>query len=124
MTPDVFSNLASRLSPTVKTHRVLEAVQFRVGGKAFATLGWPEAGWAVVKLSVRDQMRLVADHDGVTVEPGPRGKSGVTLLWIEDLDEAALADVLVAAWREAYAGARPVRRGGRPRGTSRALLPG
>ena len=30
---------------------ILETVQFRVGGKGFATLGWPEAGWAVVKVA-------------------------------------------------------------------------
>ncbi|MBI1686802.1 MmcQ/YjbR family DNA-binding protein [Caulobacter hibisci] len=115
MTPEAFTRLAHRLSPTVKAHPILETVQFHVGGKAFATLGWPEAGWAVVKLSARDQQRILAAHEAASPEPGRQRRSGVTLLWLEDLEEAALADVLAAAWKQAYSGERTPRRGGRPR---------
>lgn len=115
MTPEAFTHLARRLSPTVTARPILETVQFRVGGKAFATLGWPEAGWAVVKLSARDQARILAEQDAASPEPGRQRRSGVTLLWLEDLEEAALADILAAAWKQAYSGERAPRRGGRPR---------
>lgn len=102
MTPDAFTNLAARLGPGVQVRPVLDAVQFRVGGRAFATLGWPAEGWAVVKLNPSDQARALAHSDALTAEPGRRRKSGVTLVRLKAIDEAAMAEVLAAAWREAY----------------------
>lgn len=106
MTPDAFSSLAVRLGPGVQVRPVLEAVQFRIAGKAFATLGWPAAGWAVVKLNARDQAWALSICEAATVEPGRRRKSGVTLVRLKGADEGAVAEILTMAWREAYRGAK------------------
>ncbi|MBI1682846.1 MmcQ/YjbR family DNA-binding protein [Caulobacter hibisci] len=112
MTPEAFSTLALRLGAAVQVRRVLDTTQFRVGSRAFATLGWPEAGWAVVKLSPRDQVAALALSEAVSIEPRRPRNSGVTLVWLKGIDEDAMAYILAAAFREAYAKAaraRPAR---------------
>ncbi len=112
MTPDAFSDLASRLAPGVQVRPVLDAVQFRVGDKAFATLGWPASGWAVIKLSRKDQAKAIARSDAVTAEPGRRRATGVTLVRLQGVDEMLMAEMLSAAFSEVYAhgesGRRPI----------------
>jgi hypothetical protein len=39
------------LGPSVQSKTIFQAVQFRIGGKAFATLGSPVVSWAVVKVA-------------------------------------------------------------------------
>ncbi len=102
MTPDAFIAIASGLA-MVKAKSVLGAVRFAVGGKTFATLGWPQAGWAVVKLTAADQRSLVSTTAGVTPEPGERGRKGVTLVHLRDVSEAHAKRILVAAWQHALA---------------------
>lgn len=111
MTPEGFSELASRLCPGVQVRPVLDAVQFRIGDKAFATLGWPASGWAVVKLSRKDQARALARSDAVTVEPGRRRSTGVTLVRLQGVDEVLMAEMLRSAFGEAYTHGKS---GGRP----------
>jgi hypothetical protein len=100
MTPDDFRVIAERL-PTVQARCVLETIQFKSVGKTFATLGWPENGWAVVKLSGADQVRLLRQSQALGLEPGRRRRSGVTLVRLAALDADTAADLLSAAWREA-----------------------
>lgn len=109
MTPDAFTDLALRLNSGVRARTVLDAVQFRIGGKTFATLGWPAPGWAVVKLTPRDQAWALSICESATVEPGRRRKSGVTLVRLKGVDEGAMAEILTLAWREAYRTAAKVR---------------
>ena len=102
MTPEAFSDLASRLGPGVQVRPVLDAVQFRVGDKAFATLDWPASGWAVVKLSRKDQAKAIAQSDAITVEPGRRRATGVTLVRLQGVDEVLMAEMLGAAFGEVH----------------------
>ena len=102
MTPDAFIAIASGLA-MVKAKTVLGAMRFAASGKTFATVGWPEAGWAVVKLAPADQRDLVSVSAGVAPEPGERGRKGVTLLRLRDLSEATAKRVLIAAWQNALA---------------------
>ncbi len=106
MTPEAFTTLIDRLAPGAQARTVLDSVRFCLSGKAFATLNWPEQGWAVVKLSLADQKKALALSDGFSRELGRR-RSGVTLIRLEAVSEAALAEVLAAAWREAYGAASP-----------------
>ncbi|MBO9708853.1 MAG: MmcQ/YjbR family DNA-binding protein [Caulobacter sp.] len=92
--------------PGVHETAVLETRVFKVRGKAFATEGWPEAGWAVVKLSPQDQKRLVAGSIALAPEPGPRGKKGVTLIRLKGADDDLISEVLVAGWQAVYGGER------------------
>jgi len=103
MTPEAFSTLAVRLGAAVQVRCVLETTQFRVGGRAFATLGWPEAGWAVVKLGLKDQGVAMALSEAVTPDPSRPRKSGVTRVRLKGIDEDAMAYVLSAAFGEACA---------------------
>lgn len=111
MTPDAFIAIASGLA-MVKAKTVLGAVRFAVSGRTFATVGWPQAGWAVVKLAAADQHSLVSTSAGVTPEPGERGRKGVTLLHLRDVSEPAAKRVLVAAWQNALAPQHPVAKTG------------
>ena len=104
MTPDDFVQLVERIVPEVQRKSVLETVQFRVGSKAFATLGWPAEGWAAVKLSAGDQRRALTGSDAFVRDPGRRRNSGVTLVRLKAADPDILADVIGAAWRQAYHG--------------------
>lgn len=103
MTPEAFSTLASRLGVAVKAKPVLETVQFRVGARIFATLNWPQVGWAVIKLGLKDQADALALSDAVSVEPHRPRNSGVTLVRLKGIDEDAMAFILAAAFNEAYA---------------------
>lgn len=109
MTPEAFSTLAARLGATVQVRPVLDTTQFRVGGAAFATLGWPEDGWAVVKLSLKDQAAALALSDAVTIDPQRPRNSGVTLVRLKGIDEDAMAFILSTAFSHAYANAARAR---------------
>ena len=52
---------------------------FRVHGKVFATLGYPDAGWAMVKLTPAQQARFVDGHsDCLQCVKGAWGRRGAT----------------------------------------------
>ena len=87
MTPDAFSTLAVRAGHGVVTYPILDSVQFRFGGKAFMTLGWPEAGWAAVKLDPRDERWALALSGGLTVEPNGPARAGVVLVQLAAVQE-------------------------------------
>lgn len=108
MTPDDFTALAMGLGPSVQARPIFETVQFRVGGKAFATLGWPEAGWAVVKVAPSRQAWALSLSEGVAPEPGRRRKAGIVLMRLAVVDEGAASELLAAAWSFAHGAARRV----------------
>lgn len=97
MTPDAFSTLAAGAGHGVMIYPILDSVQFRLGGKAFATLGWPQAGWAVIKLDPRDQDWALSLSKGLAAEP--RGRAGVILVHLAAAEETVVALALSAAWR-------------------------
>lgn len=71
MTPETFISLASGLA-MVKAHTVMGAVRLAVHGKTFATVGWPEVGWAVIRLHPSDQAELLPLSQALAREPGRR----------------------------------------------------
>lgn len=98
MTPDDFTALALALGPNIQAKAILETVQFRAGGKALATLGWPAPGWAVAKITPARQAWALSLSDGVACEPGRRRKSGIVLLRLAAINEAVAAEILADAW--------------------------
>lgn len=98
MTPERFSALALGLGPNIQAKPILETVRFQVGGKAFATLGWPAPGWAVVKVAPSRQAWALALGEGVAREPGRRRHSGIVLMRLAAIDEGVAVDLLAAAW--------------------------
>lgn len=109
MTPDRFSALAMDAGPGVHERPILDAVQFRVAGKAFATLGWPEDGWAVVKVAPSRQGWALGLSEALAAEPGRRRKAGIIIGRLSGLDEAVVVQLLAAAW--SHARGEPVRPG-------------
>ena len=100
MTPEAFAAIAGGLA-MVKSRAVFGAVRLAVHGRVFATVGWPVAGMAAVKLGAAEQAVFVAQSKTIKPEAGARGKNGVTLIGLAGIDEHLAARVLVAAWRHA-----------------------
>ena len=73
---------------------------FRVGGKIFATLGYPDEDHGMVILPPEDQARLVkSDPKIFAPAKGAWGKSGSTSVRLEAIDKATLKRALEIAWR-------------------------
>ena len=72
---------------------------FRVGGKIFATLGYPDPGGAMVKLSAAEQAAFVAMQPLVFVPArGAWGRAGSTAVALRDAQKGAVQAALAAAW--------------------------
>jgi hypothetical protein len=72
---------------------------FRVAGKIFATLGYPDAEHATVILPPDEQARLTKSYPKVfTVAKGAWGKQGSTSVCLKDADNATVKAALEVAW--------------------------
>jgi hypothetical protein len=75
---------------------------FRVGGRIFATLGYPDNKWGMVVLTPAQQRGFVRDHPGAFVPAaGAWGEQGSTTVRLDAIDEEALGEALTLAWRNA-----------------------
>src|SRR5438046_1215078 len=85
---------------------------FRVGGKIFATLGYPDADWGMVKLTPEQQAAFV-DGEPEVFRPvkGGWGLRGATSVSRRAATARTLRPALVTAWRTSP----PRRRRGRAR---------
>ena len=73
---------------------------FRVGGKIFATLGYPESGVGMVKLFPDQQKDLVrAEPEAFTPVNGLWGRRGATYVRLNAARKASVRRALAAAWR-------------------------
>jgi hypothetical protein len=61
MTPDSFRRLALKLPDAIESAHMGHA-DFRIGGKIFATLGYPHDGFAALMLTPEDQDAFVKMH--------------------------------------------------------------
>jgi len=78
VTSEMFRRLALRL-PNAEERAHMHHPDFRVGGKIFATMGYPRAGWAMVKLTPEDQAAFVGMKPGMFVAvKGKWGDKGCT----------------------------------------------
>jgi hypothetical protein len=99
MTSDDFRRLALSLPATAESAH-MEHPDFRVGGKVFATLGYPGPGWAMVKLDLPRQEQLVRSDPGVFVPAqGAWGRGGATCVLLKAARKTAVREALAAAWR-------------------------
>jgi hypothetical protein len=73
---------------------------FRVGKRIFATLGYPDDGWGMVKLTPEQQSMLVgAEPEIFRPVPGGWGKQGYTNVLLVKADATTLKSALTMAWR-------------------------
>ena len=72
---------------------------FRAGKRIFATLGYPDAAWGMVKLTPEQQSVLVAAGPEIfRPVPGGWGKHGSTNVHLAKADAATLESALRQAW--------------------------
>jgi len=99
MTSDDFRRMALALPGTAESAH-MEHPDFRVGGKVFATLGYPDRNWAMVKLNPEQQEQLVQSGPGVFVPAkGAWGRGGATCVLLKAARKTVVRKALAAAWR-------------------------
>jgi hypothetical protein len=78
----------------------MEHPDFRVRGKIFATLGYPDESWGMVKLTPEQQasMSRLEPRAFVPVK-GAWGQRGATSVRLASVSEPALRTALALAWR-------------------------
>jgi hypothetical protein len=73
---------------------------FRVKGKVFATLGYPDGRWAMVKLTPEQQTAFVeSESDTFVPVKGGWGLKGATNVRLSAATRPALGPALATAWR-------------------------
>ena len=73
---------------------------FRVGKRVFATLGYPDEKWGMVKLTPNQQAVLIdAEPEMFRPVPGAWGRSGSTNVKLAKIDQVTLRSALAMAWR-------------------------
>ena len=77
---------------------------FRVGGRIFATLGFPDSKWGMVNLTPDQQRAFVRDHTEAFVPvKGSWGEQGSTTVRLEAVSEDTLGEAMTLAWQNATA---------------------
>jgi hypothetical protein len=72
---------------------------FRVGGKIFATLGYPDRNWAMVKLPPEQQELFSKTAPAVFVPvKGGWGRQGATSVRLKTAKKSQVRGALLAAW--------------------------
>ena len=104
MTADGFRKLALRL-PEASESAHMGHPDFRVRGKVFATLGYPDAGFGVVKLTPEQQEAVVDAEPGVFAPvKGGWGRGGATQVSLKPARAKTLGLALTLAWRNVAPG--------------------
>lgn len=99
MTSDEFRRLALAM-PGASETPYTGSLAFRVSGKIFATLGYPDAEWGIVRLSRAEQETLIAAKPNVFRRvPGEWSHTGSTNVRLAAVDQATLQSALRWAWQ-------------------------
>lgn len=103
MTPAGFRRIALGLEDAVE-HEHHAHPDFRVGGRVFATLGYPDRSHGMVSLTPEQQRARVREHPrAFTPVKGKWGEQGATLVRLDSVEEETLGDALTLAWQNAMA---------------------
>ena len=98
MTTNAFRKLALGLPEATEAGHMGHP-DFRVRGKIFATLGYPGAGWGVVKLTPQQQAAFVRQEPDVYAPvKGYWGNRGATTVFLRAASAASARRALHAAW--------------------------
>ncbi len=100
MTAAEFRRIALSL-PEAEESAHMSHPDFRVGGKIFATLGYPDAEHGMVILPLEEQARFVQTYPKIfTPAKGAWGKRGSTAVSLAAVDKATLKRAMEIAWRQ------------------------
>ncbi|MDE3109019.1 MAG: MmcQ/YjbR family DNA-binding protein [Acidobacteriota bacterium] len=98
MTSREFRRLALSFPATTEQAHVSHP-DFRVAGKIFATLSYPDPKWAMVKLTPEQQAEFVAADPAVFVPvKGGWGRKGATIVKLRPAKTASVRSAITAAW--------------------------
>ena len=99
MKPNEFRELALSFPEAIESAH-MHHPDFRVGGRIFATLGYPNKKSAMVKLSPDEQKEFVRSSPGVfTTAKGAWGRQGSTIVHLPSATIDIVREALTAAWR-------------------------
>jgi len=99
MTATDFRKLALAL-PEAEERAHMDHPDFRVGGKIFATLGYPDKSCGMVKLSPEEQHYFSKAEPEVFVPvKGAWGRHGATSVHLKAATKETLSKAIHAAWR-------------------------
>jgi len=99
MTAKDFRRIALAL-PEAEERAHMNHPDFRVGKKVFATLGYPDKSYGMVKLTPEQQHYFSKDEPKV-FEPvnGAWGRRGATRVYLKSANKNTLTKAIEAAWR-------------------------
>jgi len=98
MTPNEFRKLALGFPEAIESAH-MHHPDFRVDGKIFATLGYPNEKSAMVKLSPDDQKEFVRGNPDVfATAKGAWGRQGSTIVHLPAATTDIVREALTAAW--------------------------
>ena len=99
MTPNEFRELALSFPEAIESAH-MNHPDFRVCGRIFATLGYPNEDSAMVKLSLDEQKSLVRTNPSVfKLVKGAWGRQGATNINLPAATTGIVRQALTAAWR-------------------------
>lgn len=98
MTPKQFKKLALSLPEAVESEHMGHP-DFRVAGKIFATLGWPNGQYGMVKLTSVQQATYIQAHPkSFQMINNGWGKKGATSVCLKQVTTDQLLSALKDAW--------------------------
>ena len=99
MTPNEFRELALSFPEAIESAH-MHHPDFRVGGRIFATLGYPDEQAAMVKLSPDEQKEFIRRSPAVfATAKGAWGRQGSTIVYLPAATIDIVREALTAAWR-------------------------
>ena len=99
MTPADFRKIALSMPDAVEDEHMAHP-DFRVDGKIFATLGYPDQDHGMVVLPPKEQARLTKSHSKMFFPAkGAWGKRGSTCVRLELVDKVTLKKAMATAWQ-------------------------
>lgn len=100
MSPADFRRIALSM-PEASESSHMAHPDFRVGGKIFATLGYPDKDHGMVVLPPEEQARLVQTYPKVfAAAKGAWGKRGSTTIHLSAVEKSTLQRAIEIAWRK------------------------
>jgi hypothetical protein len=98
MTPNEFRKLVLSL-PQTEEREHMQHPDFRVAGKIFATMGYPDKTRAMVKVTpVEQEMLVQAEPEVFSPVKGKWGLKGCTSVNLKAAKQPSLRKALTAAW--------------------------
>jgi hypothetical protein len=97
MTRDQFRNLALGLPEAAESAHMAHP-DFRVRGRIFATLGYPDERHAMVKLGPGQQADLMESDSSFSPAAGAWGRKGATTVLLKTAERELVRIALEAAW--------------------------